>query len=331
MSEVTEKLLALSFIKGVGAKTIFSLEKDSSFKERDLMDVVKYNLAGKCKIEDSEVEACVDRAKEQLEISESLGHQIISFMDDDYPKSLVGVSDAPPILFVAGSPSYLSDKSLSVIGTREPSKHGERIAEKVTTWFSKRGWIIVSGLAKGVDTVAHKSAIKANGKTVAVMAHGLDKIYPSENRELAEDIVSNGHGAIVSEYPYKVGAFKSNFVKRDRIQAALSAGVVLVQTGVKGGSLHASRATLAYGRPLILVGQSKHDLESGFDKSVGVTRMMVGGKEVICDILSLRDFDESLVINLPSSLEYENVEDKIIELAWWKRNQLEVKHGDFFG
>ena len=132
-------------------------------------------------------------------------------------------------------------------------------------------------MAKGVDTVAHQVCVDGGGATIAVMANGLEKIYPAANKKLAMEIVERG-GLLVSEYGYNSFVGKSNFVERDRIQAALAKGVVLVQSDLNGGSLHASRAALRYGRYLLVLGQSPRDVMSGAPK-IEANRLLADGSE----------------------------------------------------
>jgi DNA processing protein len=121
------------------------------------------------------------------------------------------------------------------------------ITRRITDFFCSQRWSVVSGLALGCDGIAHRAAIEAGGHTVAVLAHGLQTVSPSQHRKLAEEILSSG-GALVSEYRFGQGAMPNQFVKRDRTQAGLSRGVVMIQSDLKGGSLHASRAALDYER-----------------------------------------------------------------------------------
>ncbi|WP_235038312.1 DNA-processing protein DprA [Pseudomonas brassicacearum] len=175
------------------------------------------------------------------------GAYIISALDEDYPALLSATKDDPFILFVKGTLSQTPEKSVAIIGTRQPTKHGEMITRRITDFFCGQSWSVVSGLALGCDGIAHRAAIESGGHTVAVLAHGLQTVAPSQHRKLAEEILNSG-GALVSEYRFGQGALPTQFVKRDRTQAGLSQGVVMIQSDLKGGSLHASRAALDYDR-----------------------------------------------------------------------------------
>ncbi|MCK6844201.1 DNA-processing protein DprA [Klebsiella pneumoniae] len=148
---------------------------------------------------------------------------------------------------VGGDTTSYSNHSVAIIGTREPTAHGVQIAQRISRFFAERGSSIVSGLALGCDAIAHETALRCGGHTVAVLAHGLQMISPSKHKDLAERILESG-GALVSEYPFGQSVQAQQFVKRDKTQAGLADGVVMIQSDLKGGSLHASRAALEYGR-----------------------------------------------------------------------------------
>ena len=169
--------------------------------------------------------------------------------DSNYPAILASAHDAPPVLYWKGSLSGIDSASAAVVGTREPTELGTKVAERVTAFLAQSGVSIVSGLALGIDTVAHREALAQNGHTVAVLAQGLDQISPASNRYLAHEIVESG-GALVSENPMNAIVDKYEFAKRDRIQSGLSRIVVPIQTGLKGGTQNTIRFAQAQNRAL---------------------------------------------------------------------------------
>lgn len=191
------------------------------------------------------------RADEQLELAVRHGARILSPLDATYPALLAATKDDPFLLYVRGDLPRNPGKSVAIIGTREPTKHGEVITARLTRHFVEQGWSIVSGLALGCDSIAHRVAVELGGHTVAVMAHGLQEVAPSRHKDLAEQILRQG-GALVSQYPFGRSAIPQQFVQRDRTQAGLARGVIMVQSDLAGGSLHASRAALHYGRWLAI-------------------------------------------------------------------------------
>ena len=179
---------------------------------------------------------------------EVLGARAVVLGNGDYPTLLARIPDPPPVLFLQGPTP--TPRALAVIGTLTPTPAGLKTAERITTHFAELGWTIVSGLARGIDAVAHRTALAVGVPTVAVLAHGLDSTYPPEHGELREKILAAG-GTLLSEYPPGVGAKAHQFIVRDRLQAGLSVGVVCVQSGLQDGALHACRAALRQNRLLL--------------------------------------------------------------------------------
>lgn len=310
VSDDTQKLLAIKFLKGIGEKTISSLSTMRYFSEMSIQDILTLSLNKKDSYSISDINEASELAQQQINFAEKNSHMIISFFDDSYSLNLKNAGYSAPILFCNGNIKCLGEDNLTIIGTREPTKHGEIIAEKITSWFVKKGWNIVSGLAFGVDSIAHSTCIECNGKTISVLAHGLEKIYPAKNKDLAKRIVDKG-GLLVSEYPYNSYVGRSNFVQRDNIQAAISTAVILIQTGIPGGSLHASRASLQFGRPLIVAGQSKSDIINREDKAIGNDALINSDHEEIKRILKINSFNKDLILPLVNKNHYESIENKL--------------------
>ena len=200
----------------------------------------------------------LEEAERQVEEADRYSARILSPFDPEYPQLLAATKDDPFLLFVRGALASDQGKSVAVIGTREPTTHGSVIAQRLSHYLAEQGWSVVSGLAKGCDALAHQATLDKRGHTVAVMAHGLHTVAPKSNKRLAEDILEKG-GALVSEYRFGVEPRPEFFVKRDRIQAGLAQGVVMIQSDHKGGSLHASRAALEYGRWLAVPYPTEQD------------------------------------------------------------------------
>ncbi|BDD13013.1 hypothetical protein FUAX_54450 (plasmid) [Fulvitalea axinellae] len=172
--------------------------------------------------------------------------------DPEYPLALRDLGkSAPGVLYFRGDLSCLeSGPAVAVVGSRRLSGHGRRAGDRIVSeYFVKReGFVTVSGLALGCDTVGHLASVRCGRPSVAVMATGLDKVYPDGNRKLAENILRAG-GAWVSEYPPGTGPDRSRFVARNRIQAGLSHGVFVIESGAKGGTMHTAKFAERYGRP----------------------------------------------------------------------------------
>ncbi len=197
---------------------------------------------------EEEAAAAVRAAESTADTCERLGIRIITFLDEEYPKLFWRSADPPALLYVLGDTSFLDEmNTVAIIGTREPSPFGMRTAEKLGRTFAERGFADVSGLATGCDTGGHRGCLAAGGKTAAILPCGFDRIYPPENRGLAKEIAEKG-GALISEYPPGTEAFQGAFAERDRLQAALSDGLLVVETGLGGGTHFTVRFAEEYGR-----------------------------------------------------------------------------------
>jgi DNA processing protein len=182
---------------------------------------------------------------------ERLGQTVIPFTDDRYPTLLRETSAPPIVLYVEGELTAADERSVSVIGSRDSTPYGRDVARVLSTDLAQAGVTVVSGLARGIDAVAHDAAIAAGGRTIAVLGGGLDWIYPSEHRGLARRVTE--HGALVSEYPPRTRPVRGNFPMRNRIMAGLSIGVVIVEARIKSGTLITANYAAHYNRDVFAV------------------------------------------------------------------------------
>lgn len=174
----------------------------------------------------------------------------VYFTDPEYPQRLLGCADAPPMLFACGSASLNPEHALSIVGTRHATAYGVDFTTRAVNDLKAANPVIVSGLAYGIDIAAHKAALDAGVATVAVVAHGLSTIYPAAHRRAAAQIVEQG-GAIVTEYFSSDPVHRGNFLARNRIVAALSDGVLVVESDTHGGALSTARTARRYGRTVM--------------------------------------------------------------------------------
>lgn len=178
--------------------------------------------------------------------------KMINLCDEKYPKQLKQIYDYPSVLYVRGDSSILEKDSFAVIGCRNCSQYGKSAAEKLAYDLAKDHKIVISGLARGIDTHAHIGCIKAGGKTIAVLGNGLDTIYPPENKNLAKTIIQTG-GVLVSEYMIGTKPVAMNFPARNRIISALSSGVIVVEARQKSGALITVDFALEQGKDVYAV------------------------------------------------------------------------------
>jgi DNA processing protein len=182
---------------------------------------------------------------------QSLGAEVLTWNDDGYPRHLKDIDQPPPVLYVRGSLLPEDEWAVAIVGTRRVTAYGRQVAEEVATTLSQNGVTIVSGLARGVDSIAHQTTINAGGRTIAVLGNGVDIIYPPENRRLAGQIME--HGAMVSDYPLGTQPDGVNFPPRNRIISGLSMTVIIVEAGLTSGALITATFAVEQGRDVYAV------------------------------------------------------------------------------
>ena len=192
-----------------------------------------------------------------LQWLEQGNHHIITLLDKQYPPRLKSLPDAPPVLYVRGDPDYLKQPQLAMVGSRNPTAAGRNTAKEFASHLSSRGITITSGLASGIDAASHEGALQGIAGTVAVLAHGLDIVYPAQHRQLAQQIAENG--ALVSEMPIGTQPVRGLFPRRNRIISALSAGTLVVEAARKSGSLITARYALDQDREVFAIPGSIHN------------------------------------------------------------------------
>jgi DNA processing protein len=191
-------------------------------------------------------------AEDEIKRVADAGGSFLTRDDEAYPERLLEIYDPPAVLWIRGEVALLARPGIAVVGTRQPSIYGAGMAEILSRDLANRRLTILSGMARGVDTAAHKGAIEAGGKTVAVWGTGIDVIYPKENKKLAESIVSSG-GTIVSEYPMGTFPAPQNFPVRNRILSGMSVGVLVIEAGEYSGTRITARCAMEQNRDVYAV------------------------------------------------------------------------------
>ena len=303
----TLQVIALSLLDRVGNKTVMRIGEVLDEKQitistpNDMFDFLVMAKERKLvprlpEFTSEDVAQKFVIAQRIINESEAAGIHAVSYQDADYPKQLLKTIDekgnpsAPIILYYKGDISTASLPGFAIIGTREPTSEGERSGEFLAGEFAKRGFNIVSGLAIGCDTCAHQGALKVNGKTTAFLAHGLTTVYPPQNEELSKRIVENG-GLLMSEYPIGTSLSPYNLVARDRLQAGLAMATLVIQTGEKGGTMHAALTTLKANKPLYVV-QFKDSDTNNHEKCLGNAFLVKRGAKYISGSDNLDEISE---------------------------------------
>ena len=222
-------------------------------------------------------------AEKELEFIEKYKIKTFFLTDKDYPKRLLNCYDSPTLLFYKGSADLNASKIVAIVGTRTNTEYGKQFTEKLVKDLSEQNITIISGLAFGIDAMAHKAALKHGLPTVGVVGHGLDKIYPSENSSLAKEMIKE-EGGILSEFFSGTKPDKHNFPLRNRIVAGISDATVLVETNIKGGSMITGNLANAYNRDVFAVPGRTTDT-----KSSGCNHLIKYNKAIL-----LTDADELL-------------------------------------
>ena len=234
------------------------------------------------------------------------GHRLLAPDDDAYPALLAELPDRPDHLYIDGDPAALTLPCLAIVGSRNPTRGGERNAFEFARHLASRGFCIVSGLAAGIDTAAHRGALAAGNATIAVLGHGIDGVYPAGNRELAREIAAGG--ALVSEFPLGMAPRRESFPQRNRLISGLSLGTLVVEAARRSGSLITARLAAEQGREVFALPGSIHN-----PLARGCHRLIRDGAKLVesaDDILSelgslaghwLQTADESTVSSEPAA------------------------------
>jgi DNA processing protein len=186
------------------------------------------------------------RAEKEVDALRKVGGKLVNWREPEYPQALLQIYDPPVMLYVRGDAQILNSPSLSIVGTRRPTVYGSQMAEKMGRDLAARGLTIVSGLARGIDAIAHQGAIAVGGRAIGVLGTGIDVCYPKENKKLYEKVLERG--AIVSEFPVGSHPAPENFPVRNRIIAGMPLGVIIVEGKQYSGSLITARLAMEFGR-----------------------------------------------------------------------------------
>jgi DNA processing protein len=216
---------------------------------------------------------------------------VLTLQDEAYPKLLREIDQSPPVLYVRGSLTPADDFAVAVVGTRRLTPYGQQITRDASLYLAGHGLTIVSGLARGVDALAHQHALKAGGRTIAVLGSGVDVIYPPEHRMLAEAIIENG--AIVSDYPLGTQPEGVNFPPRNRIISGLSLGTIVVEAGERSGALITADFAVEQGRDVFAVpGNILSPMSKGTNRLIQKGAFAMVSPQDVLDVLDLAQVDD---------------------------------------
>jgi DNA processing protein len=222
-----------------------------------------------------------DSAERECVAVAKSGVKIVDFLSEEYPKVLLEISDAPPFLYVRGE-LRSSEQAVAVVGSRRASTYGMITTERIATELAEQGITVVSGMARGIDTAAHRGALKGGGRTIGVLGCGIDVVYPPENRKMFDAVVERG--ALVSEFPMGTSPLAENFPRRNRIISGLSRGVLVVEAMQQSGSLITAQFALEQGREVFAI---PGNINSGASK--GTNQLIKQGAKLVESVQDILD------------------------------------------
>ncbi|CAG0910748.1 unnamed protein product, partial [Cyprideis torosa] len=239
-------------------------------------------------------------------------HYILPITSEQYPSLLRAIDDPPPLIYVVGDPNLLSYPQLAVVGSRNATRAGIANAEAFSLHLASAGLGITSGLALGIDTAAHRGALKADGITLAVAGTGLDGVYPARNRSLAEEIARTG--ALISEFPIGTRPSPENFPRRNRIISGLSLGTLVIEAAAKSGSLITARLASEQGREVFAIPGSIHNpLARGCHQLIRQgAKLVETGDDILEELAAILNLDALNVVE-KTAPECPGTEEKLDE------------------
>jgi DNA processing protein len=224
-------------------------------------------------------------AEVQLRTARALGAEIIAFDDERYPSALATIYDPPVLLFISGRLDQGDRCSLAIVGTRHPSPYGQRVAEEMTRGVVDRSIVVVSGMARGIDSIAHTVALEAGGRTIAVLGSGIDVPYPAENARMMRKIAESG--AVISEFPFGTKPDPTHFPRRNRIVSGMTLGTIVIESAVDGGAMITASSALDQGREVYAVPGPIHDPRSAGPHALirdGRAKLVTGLEDVVAEL-----------------------------------------------
>lgn len=286
-----EFIITLSLINGLGNKKIYNLVKKYHFDFQTLYQSIKDELNEKQYIE---YENSIDMAKHIYKTNTIYKISVITLFDERFPSSLYKTKKPCILLYYIGDIDLLSSKCVTIIGTRHPDNGFINKGKVAVKKIVEEGYTIVSGLALGSDTLAHKECLANGGKTIAIMPCSLDKINPPSNRDLAIEILKNG-GLLISEYPYGEKFNKYAYAERDRLQAYLSNFILVIQSTDNGGTMIAVREAASEGKKVFAI----------------------KGNEIFIIRNYIDPLDDSFISSLKSHTKEEKDDDELVQLSFF--------------
>lgn len=263
------------------AESFFAAD-ERNFRQIEGIDFQITSSIAEAKNKRKEIE---EEFEKLLETLEGKGIKVCSIFDDEYPDNLKTISSSPVIIYYKGRLSEEDRYSIGIVGTRVPTEYGKHTCEKLTEEVCALNIPVISGFARGIDTIAHKTALKCGNVTYAIFGCGIDVIYPAENRKLYDEIIESG--AVISEFPPGTKPDKTNFPRRNRIISGISLGTIVVESSKGGGAVLTAEMALEQNKEVFAVPGYIHSRQSeGTNELIkkGQAKLITGVDDVICEL-----------------------------------------------
>lgn len=275
-------------IRGLGRRTLHKLiayltqEKLYNLEFKELIDIIQRKISSRKISYNFDL---LKKEKEKIfELCYKNNIEIISLLDDEYPKKLINIDDKPILLYIQGNKEMLDEnRNIAIIGSRRPTRKGYEIGSIISEKLAKEGYNIISGLALGCDTAGHRGCLYGNGKTAAAIPSGHEYVYPRANKGLYYQILEND-GCIVSELTPLSKPTKVDFINRDRLQAAFSEGIIVIESTLNSGTIHTVKFAIEYGKLIACSGHNSKENPVNFKLNEKLLKERIAYK--------INDFDD---------------------------------------
>lgn len=317
LSNETISLIHLNLIQGVGLKTVQVLRDVFGTAERTLRatadELMKIDGLSPAMCDLLIRKPVLYPIERELELINEYGCQVLTLYDDAYPLHLKQIDTPPLVLYIKGELTPEDSLSISLVGSRNARDYGRKVSYRLSYQLAQRGLTVVSGLAKGIDTAAHRGALEAGGRTIAVMGNGLSVIYPAMNRDLVKKIEASG--ALVSEFPIAVKPKPGNFPRRNRIISGLTLGTVVVEASNRSGALITARLAGEQGREVFAVpGEIFSELSTGTHRLINNGAKLVNTVDDLLNELpqhALNQIQSPTPVSLMSGIDTESSQERV--------------------
>lgn len=324
-------ILALSDLKGIGPAFVKKVTANVTFETTNIFEEIKgITVANNKQFDDDTIFQSIENAKEILFFCKEEGITVIDFLSEDYPISLRELKDPPSVIYCKGNLDLLCQKTICIIGTRDPNVNGVKIAERLGSYFNKNEWAICNGLAEGIDNFAIKSEGKIHNKVIGILAGGLNyntkKTLLKKTAENAKNVLEN-NGLLISEMPPDKREDTFSVVKSCRIQAGISHGLILIQSSLDGGSKFTTKAFCETSRPIGIINPFQSDIDlSTYNANKEIIQNSKKGLSKFTDIKEDKILTSEILI-IKSKDDYNEFEEIINK----RQSQIKQNNTTLFG